>query len=122
MALIMGMGICINQDKRLKSKAPNPSQRKKWKKSAIQLVPTVPPPQLENRESQMKPEDPPIETEIPLQLPRAMRSIAMSTNTLRERNSEHQDNLTANKETRTPTPSSPRECGIIRDEKENRGP
>ncbi|KAJ8773326.1 hypothetical protein K2173_028503 [Erythroxylum novogranatense] len=61
-----------------KSKARKPSQRKKWRRSVIQLVPVVAPPppaQSEINEAPKAPENAPSEQEmgIPLKLPRAMQ-------------------------------------------------
>ncbi|KAG6784349.1 hypothetical protein POTOM_010040 [Populus tomentosa] len=66
-----------------KSNAPNANQRKKWRKSVIQLVP-VPPPtaRSENTEAaapQKADDNGASEADIPLKLPRAMRSAAPTT-------------------------------------------
>ncbi|KAJ7006945.1 kinesin-like protein KIN-4C [Populus alba x Populus x berolinensis] len=66
-----------------KSNAPNANQRKKWRKSVIQLVP-VPPPtaRSENTEAaapQKADDNGASEADIPLKLPRAMRSAAPNT-------------------------------------------
>ncbi|KAL7262479.1 hypothetical protein ACSBR1_000785 [Camellia fascicularis] len=106
----------------VKSNAPKPSQRKKWKKSVIQLVPVAPTSQLESNEVQKKPESSTIGVEIPSQLPRAMRSAAASnsSNLLRERNSEQSDaSSVVNKEGGAPPPSQ--QPQRTRNEKENRG-
>ncbi|CAK7347261.1 unnamed protein product [Dovyalis caffra] len=62
-----------------KSNAPKANQRKKWRKSVIQLVP-VPPPSTksENNEAAgpQKADKGASEADIPLKLPRAMRSAA----------------------------------------------
>ncbi|KAF5955373.1 hypothetical protein HYC85_008229 [Camellia sinensis] len=106
----------------VKSNAPKPSQRKKWKKSMIQLVPVAPTSQLESNEVQKKPESSTIGVEIPSQLPRAMRSAAASnsSNLLRERNSEQLDaSSVVNKEGGAPPPLQ--QPQRTRNEKENRG-
>ncbi|KAH7849370.1 hypothetical protein Vadar_016870 [Vaccinium darrowii] len=105
-----------------KSNAPKPNQRKKWRKSVIQLVPTAAPTLLpESTEAVKKPESSATEAEIPLQLPRAMRSAA-SNNLLRERNSEQSDVSVVNKEGGgAPAPTSPTRRQRMTDEKENRG-
>ncbi|GLT79917.1 hypothetical protein SLA2020_513850 [Shorea laevis] len=69
-----------------KSNAPKPNQRKKWRKSVIQLVPDAPPSsQPDNTAVPQKPEDSKApkrpdsyasEPDIPLKLPRAMTSAA----------------------------------------------
>ncbi|XP_058221259.1 kinesin-like protein KIN-4C isoform X1 [Rhododendron vialii] len=106
-----------------KSNAPKPNQRKKWRKSVIQLVPVAAPtPQPEITEAIKKPESSDIEAEIPLQLPRAMRSAASNSNLLRERNSEQSDVSVVNKDgSGAPAPTSPPRRQRMTDEKENRG-
>ncbi|KAE9457317.1 hypothetical protein C3L33_10753, partial [Rhododendron williamsianum] len=106
-----------------KSNAPKPNQRKKWRKSVIQLVPVAAPtPQPEITEAIKKPESSAIEAEIPLQLPRAMRSAASNSNLLRERNSEQSDVSVVNKDgSGAPAPTSSPRRQRMTDEKENRG-
>ncbi|KAI8550248.1 hypothetical protein RHMOL_Rhmol06G0089900 [Rhododendron molle] len=106
-----------------KSNAPKPNQRKKWRKSVIQLVPVAAPtPQPEITEAIKKPESSAIEAEMPLQLPRAMRSAASNSNLLRERNSEQSDVSVVNKDgSGAPAPTSPPRRQRMTDEKENRG-
>ncbi|CAI9116148.1 OLC1v1017224C1 [Oldenlandia corymbosa var. corymbosa] len=107
-----------------KSNAPKPSQRKKWGKSTIQLVPAPPPPSTEpeNLEASIKQESISNEsTDIPLKLPRAMRSAFMNNNPLRERNSDQQSDVTVTKDTGTTAPGSPPRQVKRVDEKENRG-
>ena len=62
-----------------KSNASNANQRKKWRKSVIQLVP-VPPPTTKSENTEVAPlkasDSGPSEADIPLKLPRAMRSAA----------------------------------------------
>ncbi|KAL0368856.1 UNVERIFIED_CONTAM: Kinesin-like protein KIN-4C [Sesamum calycinum] len=76
---------------------PKPNLRKKWRKSVIQLVPATP------IESQAQNVDVPEqaksngEIDIPLKLPRAMRSTLTSNNQLKERNSD-QPNESVNNE------------------------
>lgn len=88
--------------KQVKSKTNKPNQRKKWRKSTIQLIPTPQPTsQPEKPESTQKTENDPSEVaNIPLKLPRAMRSAAANGgNLLRERNSDHaEDSVGGNKE------------------------
>jgi len=65
-----------------KSNAPNANQRKKWRKSVIQLVP-VPPPTTKSENTEAAPQkaddNGASEADIPLKLPRAMRSAAPNT-------------------------------------------
>uniref|UniRef100_A0A5B7AUA4 Kinesin motor domain-containing protein n=1 Tax=Davidia involucrata TaxID=16924 RepID=A0A5B7AUA4_DAVIN len=106
----------------VKSNAPKANQRKKWKKSVIQLVPEVPPSsQPEDTGGLKKPESSNIEADIPLKLPRAMRSAASNSNPLRERNSEQLDASVVNKEAAAQAPGSPPWQTRTLDEKENRG-
>ncbi|KAJ8762575.1 hypothetical protein K2173_008014 [Erythroxylum novogranatense] len=82
-----------------KSKARKPSERKKWRRSVIQLVPVVPPPPPPQSEAPKIPENAPRESEIPLKLPRAMRSAASNNSALlRERNSDQAQKDSVNKE------------------------
>ncbi|KAK3038314.1 hypothetical protein RJ639_031410 [Escallonia herrerae] len=105
----------------VKSNAPKPNQRKKWRKSVIQLVPVAPPSsQPENAEAPKKPESSAAEADIPLRLPRAMRSFS-NTNPLKERNSDQPSNSVINKDTDAPAPRSPLRQARTSDEKENRG-
>ena len=88
----------------------------------IQLVPVAPPPsstQPETTESLKKPESSEIESNIPLKLPRAIRS-ATPNNPLRERNSDQPDGSVVNKEAGGPAPRSPHRQARTTDEKENR--
>ncbi|KAL5705377.1 Kinesin-like protein KIN-4C [Ranunculus cassubicifolius] len=70
-----------------KSNAPRPNQRKKWKKSVIQLVPVQPiMTESENKADESvkaEKENTSVENDVPLKLPRAMRS------TLKDKNSDH---------------------------------
>ncbi|CAK9186592.1 unnamed protein product [Ilex paraguariensis] len=117
-----------------KSNVPKPNQRKKWRKSVIQLVPAAPPPsqteivpvappssQTENTEGPKKSESISIEANIPLKLPRAMRSAFSSTNPLKERNSNQPNDSTLHKESGAPAPRSPQRHERTTDEKENHG-
>lgn len=86
----------------MKSKTNKPNQRKKWRKSTIQLIPT---PQAssqpEKPEATQKTENDLNEiVNVPLKLPRAMRSAAANGgNLLRERNSDQlEDSVSGNKE------------------------
>ncbi|XP_022941355.1 kinesin-like protein KIN-4C isoform X1 [Cucurbita moschata] len=87
-----------------KSKSNKPNQRKKWRKSTIQLIPTPQPSsQPEIPEPIQKTENDSNEVaNVPLKLPRAMRSAtaaANGSNLLRERNSDQpEDSVGGNKE------------------------
>ncbi|KAL0308106.1 UNVERIFIED_CONTAM: Kinesin-like protein KIN-4C [Sesamum angustifolium] len=100
--------------------APKPNLRKKWRKSVIQLVPATP------IESQAQNVDVPEqaksngEIDIPLKLPRAMRSTLTSNNQLKERNSD-QPNESVNNEVCTPSLGSPRQQARTKNGKENKG-
>ncbi|KZV37403.1 hypothetical protein F511_01271 [Dorcoceras hygrometricum] len=70
------------------SGARKPMIRKKWRKSVIELVPTAPPSsQAQNVETPVQPKTID-EIDIPLKLPRAMRSTLTNNNILKERNSD----------------------------------
>lgn len=115
----------FSQGKPNASKPPN--QRKKWGKSMIQLVPIAPPasqsqpenapaaPQnSENVDPPRKPDNVPSESEIPLKLPRAMRSASSNgSKLLRERNADQHDDSTIL------APSSPVRPTRTSEEKEN---
>ncbi|KAH0694176.1 hypothetical protein KY285_021273 [Solanum tuberosum] len=116
---------------RAKSNAPKPNQRKQWRKSTIQLVPTAPTTQASNADAptktsqsvnadaSVKTENKVGENETPaLKLPRAMRSaLTNGNNTLRERNSETNDSVV---DLTTPTaPKSPLRKAKATGEKEN---
>ncbi|KAK6792542.1 hypothetical protein RDI58_011623 [Solanum bulbocastanum] len=102
---------------RAKSDAPKPNQRKQWRKSTIQLVPTAPTTQASNADAptktsqsvnadaSVKTENKVGEIDTPaLKLPRAMRSaLTNGNNTLRERNSETNDSVVD-----LTTPSAPK--------------
>ena len=109
---------CIKQ---VKSNAPKPNQRKKWRKSTIQLVPVAPPssqPQ-ETTDVQRKPENSTSENDIPLKLPRAMRSATSNgSNLLRERNVDQAEE-SVNKELSVLPQSSPARPKRATEEKEN---
>ncbi|XVF36591.1 hypothetical protein REPUB_Repub19eG0070400 [Reevesia pubescens] len=109
-----------------KPNAPKPNQRKKWGKSTIQLVPVAPPASQpentaalqnpENVEPPKKPENCQSESDIPLKLPRAMRSASSNgSKLLRERNADQHDE-SSNKEPAVLAPSSPTRTS---EEKEN---
>ncbi|KAJ8450283.1 hypothetical protein Cgig2_004740 [Carnegiea gigantea] len=111
-----------------KSNAPRPNQRKKWRKSVVQLVPTAtaatqpPAPQAENVEPPKMPESSAAEAaNIPLKLPRAMRSAASNNSLLRDRNSEQGEQPGVNKESGDPARRSPIRRAKTSDEKENFG-
>ncbi|XP_022866462.1 kinesin-like protein KIN-4C [Olea europaea var. sylvestris] len=91
-----------------KSNAPKPKKRKNWRKSVIQLVPATSeaeaPAKLESN----------IEADIPLKLPRAMRSaFPNNNNPLIERNLDQPNDTTA--------PVTPHQQARITDGKENQG-
>ena len=115
--------------RQVKPNAPKPNQRKKWGKSTVQLVPVAPPssqpdnaaePQNpENVDPPKKPDNCPSESEIPLKLPRAMRSASSNgSKLLRERNADQHDEST-NKEPAVLAPSSPVRPTRTSEEKEN---
>lgn len=106
-----------------KSNAPKPVQRKKWRKSTIQLVPAPPPAasEPENVESQqIKPETSFSEGEIALRLPRAMRSATSNNNLLKERNSNHNDFVTKKETGGGSAPTSPYRQAKVTGDKENK--
>uniref|UniRef100_A0A162AE08 Kinesin motor domain-containing protein n=1 Tax=Daucus carota subsp. sativus TaxID=79200 RepID=A0A162AE08_DAUCS len=99
-----------------KSDAPKPDKRKKWRKPTYKIVQDAPPSQPEISEV---PTSTAVEPDIPLILPRAMRSMSSST-TLKERNSDQQPKgLVATKEADSPAPRSPRLQARPADDKEN---
>ncbi|XP_044510244.1 kinesin-like protein KIN-4C [Mangifera indica] len=108
----------------VKSNALKPNQRKKWRKSVIQLVPVAPDSmQPENNsnttEVPKKVDNSASEAEIPLKLPRAMRSAASnSSNLLRDRNADQSDE-SVNKETAILASRSPARPKTTSEEKEN---
>ncbi|PRQ21211.1 putative plus-end-directed kinesin ATPase [Rosa chinensis] len=123
-----------------KSNAPKPNQRKKWRRTTIQLVTNAPPPsQPATAEAPQRPDkgapEVPIpmklpqgadkgapEAPIPMKLPRAMRSAASNGgNLFRERNSDKADQSGVNKEAGVPAPRSPLRQNKTSDEKENCG-
>lgn len=107
-----------------RAKAPKPNPRKKWRKSVIQLVSVAPPSsQPENTEAPKKAENTAGEVDIPLKLPRTMRSAASNGNPFRVRNSDQPDESAANnKETVASASRSPVRQARTLDEKENYGP
>ncbi|KMT00214.1 hypothetical protein BVRB_1g020280 [Beta vulgaris subsp. vulgaris] len=120
-----------------KSNAPKPIKRKNWRKSTIQLVPAAPalaqaesvelPEKMdisagENVEAGKKVECSTAEANIPLKLPRAMRSASSnSSNLLRVRNSERREELVVHKESGEPARRSPLRKPKKSEEKENFG-
>ncbi|XP_062030502.1 kinesin-like protein KIN-4C isoform X1 [Rosa rugosa] len=123
-----------------KSNAPKPNQRKKWRRTTIQLVANAPPPsQPATAEAPQRPDkgapEVPIpmklpqgadkgapEAPIPMKLPRAMRSAASNGgNLFRERNSDKADQSGVSKEAGVPAPRSPLRQNKTSDEKENCG-
>ncbi|KAL6179342.1 hypothetical protein ACLB2K_050858 [Fragaria x ananassa] len=107
----------------VKSNAPKPIQRKKWRKSTLQLVTNAPPPsQPATAEAPQRPENGASEAPIPMKLPRAMRSAASNGgNPFRERNSDKADQSDVNKEAGVPAPRIPLPQNKTSDEKENCG-
>ncbi|KAJ6930352.1 kinesin-like protein KIN-4C [Populus alba x Populus x berolinensis] len=119
-----------------KSNAPKANQRKKWRKSVIQLVP-VPPPSTKSENTEAAPQkavgsaapngvseadSSVIEAEIPLKLPRAMRSAAPNGGILlRERNADQAEESVNKEAVVLPTRSSPARPKRKSDEKENYG-
>ncbi|KAJ4962241.1 hypothetical protein NE237_022180 [Protea cynaroides] len=94
-----------------KPNAPKPNQRKKWRKSVIQLVPETPPSNIpEATEALSKPEKSTVEPEVPLKLPRAMRPATVNNNPLRERNFSMSDESIVNKDVGVVAPRSPRQA------------
>lgn len=120
-----------------KSNAPKPIKRKNWRKSTIQLVPAAPalaqaesvelPEKMdisagENVEAGKKVECSTAEANIPLKLPRAMRSASSnSSNLLRVRNSERREEPVVHKESGEPARRSPLRRPKKSEEKENFG-
>ncbi|XP_043713863.1 kinesin-like protein KIN-4C isoform X2 [Telopea speciosissima] len=105
-----------------KPNAPKPNQRKKWRRSVIQLVPETPPSNLpETTEAPQKPEKSTMEPEVPLKLPRAMRPVMGNNNLLKERNFSQSDESIANKEVGIVTPRSPARQTRNSEVKENHG-
>lgn len=94
--------LLISHPSQAKTKAPKPNRRKKWGKAAVQLIPVAPPPALP--ETTMKASEKPddgisLQGDIPLKLPRAMRTPAPTgSNVLRERNADPGDETILSKE------------------------
>lgn len=93
---------------------PKPDKRKKWRKPTFKVVQDVPPSQPESHEV---PTSTTVGPDIPLRLPRAMRSMSSNT-TLKERNSDQPKGPVATKEADIPAPS-PRLQARPADDKEN---
>uniref|UniRef100_A0A2C9U0L0 Kinesin motor domain-containing protein n=1 Tax=Manihot esculenta TaxID=3983 RepID=A0A2C9U0L0_MANES len=133
-----------------KSNAPKPPQRKKWRKSVIQLVPTAPPstqpgkaeaPQkvdnsagetdmplklpratLSAASNNAKPDNNSArEADVPLKLPRAMLSAASQSNALLKERNADQSNEPVNKEASVHPARSPARPPRTSEEKENYG-
>lgn len=103
------------------SNAPKPNQRKKWRKSTIQLVPAPPPAiEPENIEGSVKPGISLPEGDTSLKLPRAMRSAFVNHNPLREKNSDPHIGSAVKKDIGAAAPRSPQKQAKTTDEKENR--
>ncbi|CAA0809109.1 P-loop containing nucleoside triphosphate hydrolases superfamily protein [Striga hermonthica] len=101
---------------------PKPNiSRKKWRKSVIQLVPTTPAAAQAQPNAEVT-EQPKInaETDIPLKLPRAIRSTLSNNNHLKERNLD-QPNEPINDDNCTPSLVSARQQATDKNGKENRG-
>ncbi|XP_030499226.2 kinesin-like protein KIN-4C isoform X2 [Cannabis sativa] len=120
-----------------KPNVPKPNKRKKWRTSSIQLVtnPPLPSSQPESGEQPPQPQ-PQLQSQkldniangadIPIKLPRAMRSVTTSNggNLFKERNAEKTDELSVYKETAggaLAPPRSPIRQNRTSDEKENIG-
>ncbi|XP_021759754.1 kinesin-like protein KIN-4C [Chenopodium quinoa] len=120
-----------------KSNVPRPIQRKKWRKSTIQLVPAAPtsvqgehvdlPEKAEScaadnvAASKKAAESSTTEANIPLKLPRAMRSASSNSNLLRVRNTEHGEEPVVHKDSGEPARRSPLRRPKKSEEKENFG-
>lgn len=110
---------------------PKPNQRKKWGKAVVQLVPVAPPPAAQPETTTTttavkKPNEFSIDGDLPLKLPRAMRTPATSSgssNTLRERNSDSSSDGRAHSKENAAAqaPKSPARRAPMSDEKENLG-
>ncbi|KAF7850661.1 hypothetical protein BT93_L5132 [Corymbia citriodora subsp. variegata] len=106
-----------------KTNAPKPNRRKKWGKAVVQLVPVAPPPALPETtiKASEKPDDGiSLQGDIPLKLPRAMRTPAPSgSNVLRERNADQSDETILSKEAGVAAPEVLVPQARKSDEKEN---
>ncbi|XP_042027796.1 kinesin-like protein KIN-4C [Salvia splendens] len=102
------------------SSVPKPALRKKWHKSAIQLVPATPP--VSHSQNGEGPEQPKAsgENEIPLKLPRAMRSTLTNNNQLKQRNMEQLSELVETDICTSSSLGSPQQANA-RNGKENKG-
>lgn len=102
------------------SDAPKPEQRKKWRKPpAYKIVQNAPlSSQTECPEVPKNQQSTAAESDVPLKLPRAMRSMSSDT-TLKERNSEQPKDHATSKEVDTPVPRSPRQQARPAEDKEN---
>lgn len=102
------------------SSIPKPNLRKKWVKSAIQLVPATAPPvsQPQNTEAPEQAQSNG-EIDIPLKLPRAMRSTLTNNNQLKERNSDQRESV--DNDICTSSLGSPHQQAKTRNGKENQG-
>lgn len=104
------------------SSVPKPNNvRKKWRKSAIQLVPTTPP--VSQPLDTKVPEESKCngDIDIPLKLPRAMRSTLTNNNQLKQRNQDHQLNEPVDNDVCTSSLGSPNQQAKTRNGKENKG-
>ncbi|PON91611.1 Kinesin-like protein [Trema orientale] len=112
----------------VKPNAPKPNKRKKWRTSTIQLV-TNPLPSSQPESNEQPPpqklDNSVNEADIPVKLPRAMRSATTTNggNPFRERNAEKTEESSVNKEAAGPLapPRSPVQQSRTLDEKENFG-
>lgn len=100
------------------SDAPKPEQRKKWRKPSFKIVQEAPiSSQIECSEVPNNTQSTVSESDVPLKLPRAMRSMSSDT-VLKERNFDQPTGPVTSKEVDTPVPRSP--CQQARpDDKEN---
>uniref|UniRef100_A0A162A4H0 Kinesin motor domain-containing protein n=1 Tax=Daucus carota subsp. sativus TaxID=79200 RepID=A0A162A4H0_DAUCS len=100
------------------SDAPKPEQRKKWRKPSFKIVQEAPiSSQIECSEVPNNTQSTVSESDVPLKLPRAMRSMSSDT-VLKERNFDQPKGPVTSKEVDTQVPRSP--CQQARpDDKEN---
>ncbi|KAL8145413.1 kinesin-like protein KIN-4C isoform X2 [Apium graveolens] len=105
---------------KVSSDAPKPEQRKKWRKPPTYKV--VPNAQLSSQtecpEVLKNPQSTAAESDVPLKLPRAMRSMSSDT-TLKENNSDQPKDPVTSKEVETLVPRSSGQQAKPADDKEN---
>ncbi|KAM0898611.1 hypothetical protein ACQ4PT_021784 [Festuca glaucescens] len=86
----------------VKQNGAKPKQRKNWRKSTIQLVPTGPPPPPSAPDNcEAAPQN---RTDIPLRLPRAMSSLPAEGNPLSDRNATKPDESASTNKENTSVP------------------